>query len=108
MGIKSNNLLASYHDFFSRSGKDAVSPAPIPVPFTATGGTEYTPGNGYKYHLFDAPGDFTTSGDPIPMHIVVIGGGGAGGNWIRTGGNQVQTGGWQGQKQGQASGGSVS
>ena len=24
MGIKSNNLLAAYHDFFSRSGKDAV------------------------------------------------------------------------------------
>ena len=24
MGIKSNNLAAAYHDFFSRSGKDAV------------------------------------------------------------------------------------
>jgi len=30
MGIKSNNLFAAYHDFFSRSGKDAVSlPRPV-------------------------------------------------------------------------------
>ena len=86
MGIKSNNISAVFHDFFSRSGKDAVNPYVPPVPFSATGGTEYTPGNGYKYHLFDAPGDFTTSGDQEPIHIVVIGGGGAGGNCGNGGG----------------------
>ena len=52
MGIKSNNLLAAYHDFFSRSGKDAVNEYVPPPPFAATGGAQYVPGNGYKYHIF--------------------------------------------------------
>ena len=56
--IKTNNPYASYFDFFSRSGTDAVSPVPPPV-FSASGGNyESTPGNGYKYHTFTASGSF--------------------------------------------------
>ena len=51
MGIKSSNTSESYYNRFMNSGKGAASPAPIP--FTATGGTTHTPGNGYKYHVFD-------------------------------------------------------
>ena len=40
--IKTNNPYASYFDFFSKTGKDAVTPEPPPVPpiagLTATGG----------------------------------------------------------------------
>ena len=46
--------------------------------FSATGGTVSTPGNGYKYHLFNGPGDFTVTGSG-PIHLVVIAGGGSGG-----------------------------
>ena len=49
--IKSNRTLASYFDFFSKSGTDAVNPAPVPI--TATGGDAVsTPGDGYKYHYY--------------------------------------------------------
>ena len=33
MGIKSNNLLAAYHDFFSRSGTDAAGERAAPAVF---------------------------------------------------------------------------
>ena len=37
MGIKSNNLAAVFHDFFSRSGKDAVSPYVAPPDIVTSG-----------------------------------------------------------------------
>ena len=81
MGIKSNNLLADYHDFFSRSGKDAVSAA-APGSFSTSGGNVANgnePGNGWTYHVFTQPGTFTVSGSGT-VQYVVIGGGGGGGN----------------------------
>lgn len=81
MGIKSNNLFADYYDFFSRSGKDAVRPAPAGL--QASGGNianGIQPGNGWTYHVFTQPGTFTVSNGSGTVQYVVIGGGGGGGN----------------------------
>jgi len=82
MGIKSNNLAAIYHDFFSRSGTDAVNAAPPGASFIASGGNisdGVAPGNGYLYHVFTTPGTFIATGSGI-CEYVVVGGGGGGGN----------------------------
>lgn len=49
-------------------------------PFSATGGTILTPGNGYTYHVFSTPGTFTVSGSPSKIgEWLLIGGGASGG-----------------------------
>lgn len=53
---------------------------------TATGGSTFTPGNGYKYHVFTTPGTFTVTSGSLPGHVVVIAGGGSGGNCGNGGG----------------------
>jgi len=84
MGIKSNNLAAVFHDFFSRSGELLPTPPP-PPPFTATGGAQYVPGNGYKYHVFSHPNsdNFNCTGAPgsFVVDILMVGGGGSGGTF---------------------------
>jgi len=58
------------------------------VPFSATGGTKSTPGNGYTYHVFTSPTiapaphtfEVTTGGSAINL-LVVAGGGGGGGKY---------------------------
>ena len=49
--------------------------------FSASGGLESTPGNGYKYHTFLSSGSFVVEGSvhPVGMEVLVIGGGGGGG-----------------------------
>ena len=49
--------------------------------FSATGGLESTPGNGYKYHTFLSSGSFVVSGTthPTGMEVLVVAGGGGGG-----------------------------
>jgi len=82
MGIKSNNLAAIYHDFFSRSGTDASLPV---TGFTATGGNAnaIAPGNGWIYHTFTSPGTLTLSKTNLAstksLEILLVGGGGGGG-----------------------------
>ena len=83
MGIKSNNLAAIYHDFFSRSGKDAVLSAPLPtVSISATGGDTTFTSNGYKYHVWTTTGNGSpfniSSGEGTVEYLVVAGGGGTG------------------------------
>ena len=75
--IKSNRTLASYFDFFSKSGTDAVNPAPPPPPpVEASGGTKITHNN-VVYHIFtgtapfNAPADFNRD-----INYIIIGGGG--------------------------------
>jgi hypothetical protein len=52
----------------------------IVVPFSATGGTISTPGDGYKYHSFTSPGNFDVTGTVnVQAEIAMVGGGGAGG-----------------------------
>ena len=91
MGLRSqNNPIASFRDVFSATGKDAVSPAPIPpLPsgLTATGGiiSDYTSGsNVYRAHVFTSSGTFTVSSDPgsygSSVEVLLIGGGGGGGH----------------------------
>ena len=81
MGIKSNNLAAIYHDFFSRSGKDAVNPYVAPVPYEASGGiiSDYeVSGTHYRAHIFNSPGTFVSNGDASIDYLLVGGGGGGG------------------------------
>ena len=57
---------------------------------TTSGGTEYTPGNGYKYHVFTYPNtDTYVQGDDTPGSVemlLVAGGGGGGGCYVPGGG----------------------
>ena len=55
--------------------------------FAASGGTETTPGNGYKYHLFTAagPSPFVVTGGGN-CEVFMMSGGGSGGNDIGGGG----------------------
>jgi hypothetical protein len=48
--------------------------------FNATGGTIFTPGNGYTYHIFTSPGTFSITGGPKTFNYFVVGGGGGGAN----------------------------
>ena len=81
--IKSNNPFASYFDFFSKSGLDAVSSAPVPEGITATGGviSDYEDsGTYYRAHIFTSSGalNVTALGN-LPKNVeylVVAGGGG--------------------------------
>ena len=78
--IKSNNPIASYFDFFGKSGTDAVNPPPVRI--TATGGDAVsTPGDGYKYHYYTTTGSstFVISSGAGNVEYIVIGGGGSGG-----------------------------
>ena len=91
--IKTNNPYASYFDFFSRSGTDAVTPEPPPpTGLIATGGiiSDYeSGGNKYRAHVFTSSGAFavTELGDlPASVEYVVVAGGGGGGSRIGGGG----------------------
>lgn len=62
---------------------------------SASGGTETTPGDGYKYHTFTSSGTFTIT---VPGHIdiLTVGGGGGGGgaaDWSGSGGGESGGGG---------------
>jgi hypothetical protein len=46
---------------------------------SASGGSIFTPGNGYKYHIFTAPGNFIVGNGGLIDYILVGGGGGGGG-----------------------------
>ncbi len=55
-----------------------VMPTPPPSPISATGGTTYTPGNGYTYHTFTSPGTFTVNSGNSTIQVLVVAGGGGG------------------------------
>ena len=63
---------------------------PPPPPFSATGGSTYEPGNGYKYHKFldstPAPESSLVVGNGGQCDILVVAGGGSGGNYYGAGG----------------------
>ena len=52
------------------------------TPITASGGTESTPGDGYKYHVFEynSPGPFNVTAGAGEVQIMLQGGGGGGVN----------------------------
>jgi len=84
--IKTNNPYASYFDFFSRTGTDAVSPVPpLASGLTATGGviSDYEDsGTYYRAHVFTSTGafDVTDLGNiASTVEYLVIAGGGGGG-----------------------------
>tara|TARA_Y100000361_G_scaffold149556_1_gene163960 strand:- start:547 stop:1458 length:912 start_codon:yes stop_codon:yes gene_type:complete len=49
-------------------------------PLIITGGATYTPGNGYKYHVFTADNTFVTTGDLAQVEVFMVAGGGGGGS----------------------------
>ena len=59
-------------------------------PFSASGGTTVTPGNGYKYHVFTSDDNFVVSGASQSCEVLLVGGGGGGGSG---GGGQTSGGG---------------
>ena len=72
--------------------------------FSASGGTELTPGDGFKYHVFLSPGDFvihSDSGNGQIQYLIVAGGGGSG----STGGNYDYTPNYWGRSGGGGAGG---
>ena len=83
--IKSNNPFASYFDFFSKSGLDAVNNPVAPQGMTASGGiiSDYeVSGTYYRAHVFSSSGTFVVSdlgslGTTVE-YLVVAGGGGGG------------------------------
>ena len=91
--IKSNNPYASYFDFFSRSGSDAVNEASVGQGLSASGGviSDYeVSGTYYRAHIFTSSGTFDvtelgTLGDNLE-YLVVAGGGGGGGSNAQSGG----------------------
>ena len=44
--------------------------------FDATGGTLYTPGNGYNYHTFIGPGTFVVASGAGNVEVILVAGGG--------------------------------
>ena len=88
-----NNILkASGHllDYSSSQFKSVSRAIQGPVPFEATGGTTYEPGNGYKYHKFTtatpAPESSLVVTAPGTIDLLVVAGGGGGGSYYGAGG----------------------
>ena len=84
--IKTNNPYASYFDFFSKTGTDAVNPASVSAPgLTATGGiiSDYEDGGiYYRAHIFTNSGTFDVTqlgAAPADLEYLVVAGGGGGG-----------------------------
>jgi len=61
--------------------------------FSATGGTVtaegITPGNGYRYHVFTAPGTFSVSNGTENAVLLVVAGGGGGASEVGGGGDFI-------------------
>ena len=84
MGARSTNPTQSFFDDFFRSGKDAVTPPPIP--FKATGGDVEFHEGGYEYHVYTTTGASTLVVTSSANIEYVIAGGGGGGGAYRGGG----------------------
>ena len=73
------NINSEFDDFYARTGKDAVTPAPTPPsPIAATGGDSVLTITGYKVHIFTTTGASTfvvSSGNGEVEYLVVAGGG---------------------------------
>jgi hypothetical protein len=78
LGVQTDNDL----DLRGEGQSSRVPPDPIITgPFTISGGTVLTPGNGNKYHVFTSPGNLTLAAGPgcsgtVNMFIIAGGGGG--------------------------------
>lgn len=83
--------------------RDAVGPAALNSLTrtnrgSATGGSTSTPGNGYQYHYFTSPGNFSVSDATLTQaDYLIIGGGGSGGNAPEGGSYQAAGGGGAGE-----------
>jgi hypothetical protein len=63
--------------YFTHSAYDLSSKV---VEAGVTGGTIFTPGNGYKYHIFTSSGPIVVAGSPLTADYLIVAGGGSGGN----------------------------
>jgi len=96
MGVKSTgsfptttkadgHLVEYYRNSFVAGG--GANSGPTVGSMNASGGTTFTPGDGYKYHVFtssSSPGFAVSVAGPGEVEYVIVGGGGGGGR--RTGG----------------------
>ena len=80
---KSDGHLIEYsRDVFGAGGGGSLSPQGT---VEASGGTEYVPGDGYRYHKFITDDNFVVTKGGI-IDILVVAGGGSGGNYYGAGG----------------------
>ena len=71
------NILSAFDDFYARTGKDAVNPAPV---VAVTGGNViYTKGT-LKIHVFTSPGTLSNAGPQEVFEYFMVGGGGGSAN----------------------------
>ena len=96
MGVKSTDTDKSYLNVFNSSVDDRYGPlgggggggATGPYGVSATGGSTYTPGNGYKYHKFAYPSSTSfvvTDAGPGTVDVLLVGGGGGAGPGYNSG-----------------------
>ena len=79
MGVRSlGNVLASYGYKFGTTGLEAVTPAPVQIPVSATGGVISDYG-AYRAHIFTTSGSLVVSSGSGNVDILIVGGGGGGG-----------------------------
>jgi hypothetical protein len=61
-------------------GRSAASEAVRFIATAISGGSVFTPGDGYRYHVFNGPGSILVSGTANPqVEVAMVGGGGNGG-----------------------------
>ena len=71
------NIRSAFDDFYARTGKDAVTPSPLPI--ISSGGTKIEDGNNV-YHVFTYPNSDTfTSNTALSAYYLVVAGGGTAG-----------------------------
>ena len=81
-GVIGESAVYDIHDHFYLRKEGGMTPPPL----TATGGTTYEPGNGYKYHVFvntsgpTVNGSFAVTDGATPentasLEVLIVGGG---------------------------------
>lgn len=80
--------MAPFLSIRGMSGAVSTLIATVTGGIQATGGTELTPGDGSKYHVFIGPGTLTVSSGGEVTYLIVGGGGGAGSSGSKLGPSQ--------------------
>ena len=80
IGTRKKNQYKAWQDLVAVPHAKVLGGAVAPI--DASGGTKYTPGNGYVYHVFQDPNsdNFVVNSGGGDVNYLLVGGGGAGGS----------------------------